>query len=413
VLQWVLSKQGSTGELKILRDIFKVEEWQGCQLMIVDREKVLAALQPVQDPELNRSIVDLGMVREVTTGDSSIQVEIALTIAGCPLKNTIETDVTQALLPLEGIQEVGVTFTVMTDQERANVAEMVHGNPSSTAGSQPAHGHAEGRVIPFADPASKTRVLLIASGKGGVGKSSVTANLSISLALRGKDVGVVDADVWGFSIPRMLGIDRTPTIIEDLLIPPEKHGVKAISMGFFAQEDEPVIWRGPMLHKALEQFLTDVYWDSPDYLVIDLPPGTGDIALSLAQFLPRAELYVVTTPQPAAQRVAQRAAFMAEKVNLSVNGVIENMSWFTGDDGKHYDLFGSGGGQDLADRLEVPLLGQIPFTMQLREGSDSGNPLVASFPSSEAGRVFAEIAETIDVELAPTRKYNKGLKFVE
>jgi ATP-binding protein involved in chromosome partitioning len=237
--------------------------------------------------------------------------------------------------------------------------------------------------------------------------------LSISLALRGKDVGVVDADVWGFSIPRMLGIDRTPTIIEDLLIPPEKHGVKAISMGFFAQEDEPVIWRGPMLHKALEQFLTDVYWDSPDYLVIDLPPGTGDIALSLAQFLPRAELYVVTTPQPAAQRVAQRAAFMAEKVNLSVNGVIENMSWFTGDDGKHYDLFGSGGGQDLADRLEVPLLGQIPFTMQLREGSDSGNPLVASFPSSEAGRVFAEIAETIDVELAPTRKYNKGLKFVE
>lgn len=168
-----------------------------------------------------------------------------------------------------------------------------------------------------------------------------------------------------------------------------------------------------MLHKALEQFLTDVYWDSPDYLVIDLPPGTGDIALSLAQFLPRAELYVVTTPQPAAQRVAQRAAFMAEKVNLSVNGVIENMSWFTGDDGKHYDLFGSGGGQDLADRLEVPLLGQIPFTMQLREGSDSGNPLVASFPSSEAGRVFAEIAETIDVELAPTRKYNKGLKFVE
>jgi len=229
----------------------------------------------------------------------------------------------------------------------------------------------------------------------------------------GKEVGVVDADVWGFSIPRMLGIDRPPTIIDELLIPPERHGVKAISMGFFAKEDQPVIWRGPMLHKALEQFLTDVYWDNPDYLLIDLPPGTGDIALSLAQFLPHSELYVVTTPQAAAQKVAQRAAFMAENVNLRVKGVIENMSWFTGDDDKQYFLFGAGGGQDLADRLNVPLIGQIPFTVELREGSDIGDPLMASLPSSEAAKVFSKMVEIIDVELAPTRKYNKGLKFLD
>jgi ATP-binding protein involved in chromosome partitioning len=288
----------------------------------------------------------------------------------------------------------------------------VHGDPASTAGSQQAHGHAEGREIPFARPDSTTRVLLIASGKGGVGKSSVTSNLAIALANRGKSVAVIDADVWGFSIPRMLGIDRPPVVIDEMLVPPEVHGVRAISMGFFAREDQPVIWRGPMLHKALEQFLTDVYWDDPDFLLIDLPPGTGDISLSLAQFLPNAEVYVVTTPQPAAQRVAQRAAFMADTVNLSVKGIIENMSWFTGDDGKHYLLFGSGGGKELADRLGVPLLGQVPLTMELREGADSGNPLVASDPESEAGAVFAAIAEQIDVELAPTRRYNKELKLL-
>ena len=381
--------------------------------MTIKTEEIYEALKPVQDPELNRSIVDLGMVKSVSVDNDQVTVEILLTIAGCPLKAKIENDISEALLETNQIDKVHVNFGVMNDEERAKVREIVHGDPASTAGSQPAHGHAEGRVIPFADPSCKTRVLLIASGKGGVGKSSVSANLAISLANRGKSVGIVDADVWGFSIPRMLGIDKPPTVIDDLLIPPCVHGVKAISMGFFAREDQPVIWRGPMLHKALEQFLTDVFWDDLDYLLIDLPPGTGDIALSLAQFLPRSELYVVTTPQPAAQKVAQRAAYMAKNVNLEVKGVIENMSWFTGDDNKRYYIFGHGGGEDLANRLEVPLLGQIPLVQELREGSDSGKPLAATNPDSEAGKVFAEIVETIDVELAPTRRYNQELKILQ
>ena len=380
--------------------------------MTVKTEEIIEALKPVQDPELNRSIVELGMVKNVVVDGDQVTVEVLLTIAGCPLKAKIENDISDALMEINNISKVQVNFGVMNDEERARVREIVHGDPASTAGSQPAHGHAEGRVIPFADPSCKTRALLIASGKGGVGKSSVSANLAISLANRGKSVGIVDADVWGFSIPRMLGIDKPPTVIDDLLIPPCVHGVKAISMGFFAREDQPVIWRGPMLHKALEQFLTDVFWDDLDYLLIDLPPGTGDIALSLAQFLPRSELYVVTTPQPAAQKVAQRAAYMAKNVNLEVKGVIENMSWFTGDDDKRYYIFGHGGGEDLANRLEVPLLGQIPLVQELREGSDSGKPLAATKPDSEAGKVFAEIVETIDIELAPTRRYNEELKIL-
>jgi len=382
-------------------------------MMSISTERILEALQPVNDPELNKSIVELGMVKNISVQKSLVNVEVALTIPGCPLKAKIEEDVKTAVQGIDGVQEVKVEFGVMTDEERAKVRELVHGDPSATAGSQQAHGHAEGRLIPFADPESKTRVLLVASGKGGVGKSSVSANLSIALANRGKKVGIVDADVWGFSIPRMLGLDQPPTVIDELLIPPQKHGVKAISMGFFAREDQPVIWRGPMLHKALEQFLTDVYWEDLDYLVIDLPPGTGDIALSLAQFLPRSELYVVTTPQPAAQRVAQRAAFMAQNVNLEVKAVIENMSWFTGDDEKKYYLFGHGGGEDLAKRLEVPLIGQIPLLPEIREGSDTGSPLVATMPESEGGIIFAQISETIDIDLAPTRRYNKGLKLLQ
>jgi ATP-binding protein involved in chromosome partitioning len=300
----------------------------------------------------------------------------------------------------------------MTDDERAALRQTLHGDPAATAGTHQGHGHAEGRAIPFADPASRTRVLLIASGKGGVGKSSLSTNLSVALAQRGHSVAVVDADVWGFSIPRMLGVDRPPVVIDEMLVPPEAHGVRCISMGFFAQEDQPIIWRGPMLHKALEQFLTDVYWDEPDFLVVDLPPGTGDISLSLAQFLPRSEVYVVTTPQPAAQRVAQRAAFMAQKVNLEVKGIIENMSWFTGDDGRRYEIFGAGGGEDLAAHLEVPLVGQVPLVTALREGADSGDPLVASDPDSEAGAAIRAIAERIDVELAPTRRYNPALKIL-
>ena len=238
-----------------------------------------------------------------------------------------------------------------------------------------------------------------------------STNLSVALAQRGRSVAVVDADVWGFSIPRMLGVEQSPTVIDSMIVPPESHGVRSISMGFFAEEDEPVIWRGPMLHKALEQFLTDVFWDDPDFLVVDLPPGTGDISLSLAQFLPRAEVFVVTTPQPAAQRVAQRAAFMSKKVQLDVRGVIENMSWFTGDDGKRYELFGAGGGRELAERLDVPLLAQIPLVPELRAGGDSGDPIAAQ-PDTEAGGTFAALAERIDVELAPTRVRRSELKII-
>ena len=255
-------------------------------------------------------------------------------------------------------------------------------------------------------------MLLVASGKGGVGKSSVTANLAIALAEQGLRTAVIDADVWGFSIPRMLGVERPPTVIDQMVVPVEANGVRCISMGFFAREDQPVIWRGPMLHKALEQFLTDVHWDDPDYLLIDLPPGTGDISLSMAQFLPKSELIVVTTPQPAAQKVAQRAAYMAEKVNLQVRAVVENMSWFRGDDDKRYDIFGSGGGEALAQELNVPLLGQIPLVKELREGGDVGRPIMVSDPDNEAAVVFREMARLLTEEYLPTRRYNEGLKLV-
>ncbi len=378
----------------------------------ISEDAVIDALRPVQDPELHRSIVDLKMVRSVELHLPEVNILIALTIPGCPLKAEIQSRVSEAVTALPGVDRVNLEFTSMNDAEREELRTQLHGDPASTAGSQPAHGHAEGRAIPFADPNSKTRVLLIASGKGGVGKSSVTTNLAIALAQRGKRVSIVDADVWGFSIPRMLGVDRPPVLIDQMIIPPEAYGVNCISMGFFVEEDQPVIWRGPMLHKALEQFLTDVYWDEPDYLVVDLPPGTGDISISLAQFLPRAELYVVTTPQPAAQKVAQRAAFMADKVRLDTKGVIENMSWFTGDDGTRYEIFGSGGGQALAERIDVPLLGRIPLVPKLREGGDDGHPIMAVDPESEAAQAFAAIAERVDVELAPTRRYNPELKIL-
>jgi ATP-binding protein involved in chromosome partitioning len=377
----------------------------------VTEADVVDALRPVQDPELRRSIVDLEMVRTIRVTGSHVDVQIALTVPGCPLKAEISGSVSAAVATLGGIDTVGVDFTVMTDEERETLRLGLHGDPAASAGTNPAHGHAEGRAIPFAEANSSTRVLLIASGKGGVGKSSVTTNLAVALSARGRDVALVDADVWGFSIPRMLGVSRPPTVIDDMLIPPEAHGVRCISMGFFADEDQPVIWRGPMLHKALEQFLTDVYWDEPDYLLVDLPPGTGDISISLAGFLPTAEMYVVTTPQPVAQRVAQRAAFMAEKVHLKVHGVIENMSWFTGDDGTTYELFGAGGGSELAELLEVPLIGQIPFVPSLREGADTGLP-VAVDASTEIGAVFAEMARVVDVDLRPTKRRHRELRII-
>ena len=276
--------------------------------------------------------------------------------------------------------------------------------------TEPNQGAAPGTPpASFFESNVKTRVLLIASGKGGVGKSSVTTNLAVALAKRENDVAVIDADVGGCSIPRMLGITEPPSVVDDMLIPPVAHGVRSISMGFFAEEDQPVIWRGPMLHKALNQFLTDVAWDEPDFLLIDLPPGTGDTAISLAGFLPDSEMLVVTTPQIAAQSVAQRAAFMAEKVDIEVRGGRENMSWFTGDDGQRYELFGEGGGGALAEKLGVPLLGQIPLVPALRAGSDNGNP-VAVDTSTEIGSIFAEIARVVEEDLKPTKRRHRELK---
>jgi len=380
--------------------------------MPVTHAQVIEALRPVEDPELHRSIVDLGMVKNVTIDGPDITVLVALTVPGCPLRAEIENRVTGALHGLDPALVVAIDFTVMSEDELRALRQRVHGDPSSTAGSQAAHGHAEGRAIPFAAPDSRTRVLLIASGKGGVGKSSVTTNLAVALAQRDKSVAVVDADVWGFSIPKMLGIDRAPVVLDEMLLPPEAHGVRCISIGFFAEEDQPVIWRGPMLHKALEQFLTDVYWDEPDYLIVDLPPGTGDVSISLAQMLPGAEMYVVTTPQPAAQRVAQRAGFMAHKVNIKVRGVIENMSWFTADDGTRYEIFGQGGGTALAETLSVPLVAQVPLVPAMREGGDTGAPIVVSEPNGEVARIFNAMAETIDVELAPTIRRHRELKLI-
>jgi ATP-binding protein involved in chromosome partitioning len=380
--------------------------------MPVTQAQVIDALRPVEDPELHRSIVDLGMVKNIGIDGGEVHVLVALTVPGCPLRAEIDRRVTEAVQMLDGVSAVSLDFTVMSEEELRALRERLHGDPASTAGTHAAHGHAQGRAIPFADPSSRTRVLLVASGKGGVGKSSVTTNLAVALAQRGRSVAVVDADVWGFSIPKMLGVDRPPVVIDEMLLPPEAHGVRCISIGFFADEDQPVIWRGPMLHKALEQFLTDVYWDDPEFLLVDLPPGTGDVSISLAQMLPRAEMYVVTTPQPAAQRVAQRAGFMAHKVNLEVKGIIENMAWFTGDDGKRYELFGRGGGAHLAELLEVPLIGQVPLVPAMREGGDIGAPIVAVEPDSEAAQVFATIAERIDVELAPTRRFHPELKLI-
>lgn len=376
--------------------------------MSVTEDQITEALRPVEDPELHRSIVELGMVREIIIAGSEVTVGINLTVAGCPLRAEINQRVADAVTALDGIENVAIEFGVMSDEQREELRLKLHGDPSATAGSQQAHGHAQGRAIPFADPDNRTRVLLVASGKGGVGKSSVTTNLAVALANLGSKVAVVDADVWGFSIPRMLGIERDPVIIDEMIVPPEAHGVRCISMGFFVEENQPVIWRGPMLHKALEQFLTDVFWDNPDYLIVDLPPGTGDIALSLSQFLPAAEMLVVTTPQPAAQTVAQRAAYMARKVRIQVSGVIENMSWFTGDDGKKYELFGAGGGSELAEKLEVPLLSQIPLDTDLRVGSDEGDPIAAQ-KDSEVAQAFAELAAKVEAS-KPTKRFHSELK---
>jgi ATP-binding protein involved in chromosome partitioning len=365
--------------------------------MALNERQVIEALTPVTDPELGVSIVELDMVKTVIIRRGHVTVTIALTVAGCPLRAEITRRVTEALTPLSGVKDVVVELTVMTpdelDRVRARMQSGHHGVGHSH-GAAPL-GHEQGRANTFGAPGSRTRVIGISSGKGGVGKSSVTVNLAVSLVRAGFDVGLLDADVYGFSVPRMLGIDEEPGVREAKMVPPVAFGVHVMSMGFFVDEDQPVMWRGPMLHKALEQFLVDVAWGEPDFLLIDMPPGTGDVALSMAQYLPTSEVYVVTTPQAAAKRVAQRSAYMAKKIKLPVRGVIENMSWFRGDDGHRYELFGRGGGAELAEELGVPFLGQIPLTTALREGGDDGRPVTVADPSSEASQAFAAIAGEI------------------
>lgn len=380
--------------------------------MSASDNELIDAVSVIEDPELRRGLAQMGMLRGGTVEGSAAQVVVALPSQDWPSRQTLEDRIVAAATELSGVRSVSVSFETMSEDEQAALRSQLIGDPAATAGDQEGHGHAEGRAVRFAEPGNETRVILIASGKGGVGKSSVTTNLAIALAQRDLRVAVIDADVWGFSIPRMLGVDRPPVVVDQMVVPVEANGVRCISMGFFAREDQPVIWRGPMLHKALEQFLTDVYWDDPDYLLVDLPPGTGDISLSLAQFLPKSELIVVTTPQPAAQKVAQRAAFMAEKVNLQVRAVIENMSWFRGDDAKRYDIFGSGGGRELAEQLDVPLLGEVPLVPALREGGDVGNPIVVADPDNEAALVFTEMARSLEEDHLPTRRYNEGLKLL-
>ena len=380
----------------------------------VNEKRVLEALQPVTDPELNVSIVDLDMVRGVEVHKGRVGVTVALTVAGCPMKDEVTRRVKGAVEAIKGVKEVSVELTVMTPAELDALRVKLAGRASdpeawggSAAGGGGGHqhgagqgaarrplGHEEGRPNPFG-PRSGTRVIGISSGKGGVGKSSVTVNLAVALAAAGHDVAVLDADVYGFSVPGMLGVDETPTVVDQKMRPPVAYGVKCMSMGFFIDDEQPVIWRGPMLHKALEQFLVDVDWGEPEFLLVDMPPGTGDVALSMAQYLPTSEVYVVTTPQPAASRVAQRSAYMAKKLNLPMRGVIENMSWMSVPGGERQYPFGQGGGETLASELNVPLLGQVPLDPSLREGGDDGRPVVATSPESEAAKAFTEIARAL------------------
>ena len=384
--------------------------------MSIDDAQVRTAAEAVTDPELARPLGELGMVRSVATRRRRAVVELAVPVAEYPQVDELTRRVQAAVEPVEGVAEVAVETGVMSEEERARLRLLLRGEPvdGHEGHGHEGHGHGaplgheEGRPNRFMLPRSKTRVVGISSGKGGVGKSSVTVNLAVALARAGYEVGLLDADVYGFSVPKMLGVGTAPLIIDDLMVPPTAHGVRCLSMGFFVPDETPVIWRGPMLHKALEQFLVDAYWGEPDFLLVDMPPGTGDVALSLGQYLSKAEIYVVTTPQPAAQRVAQRSAYAARKLKLAVRGVVENMSWFTGDDGTRYELFGSGGGESLAADLGVPLLGQVPLMPAVREGGDEGVPVVVADPDGEAARAFGALATAL-VDLGPARVYRQEL----
>jgi ATP-binding protein involved in chromosome partitioning len=341
--------------------------------MSPSREAILTALEQVIDPELRRPVTELQMVRDVRIGGGDVVVVIALTVAGCPLRDSFQKQVAEALAPVSGVERVALEFDVMSPDERAALTERLRGGVT---------GRSKGLSLD-----RNTRVLAVASGKGGVGKSTLSVNLATAFAQLGQRVGILDADVYGHSIPHMLGIDQKPVLVDRMIVPPVKGDLKLMSIGFFLDDNAPVMWRGPMLHRALEQFLTDVHWGELDLLVVDMPPGTGDVSISLGQLLPRAEVVVVTTPQPVAKEVASRAAVMAQKTNMRLIGVIENM---TG------EVFGRGGGALLAEELDVPLLGEIPLDPRLREQGDLGTPLVVADRGSATARAIVALAEAID-----------------
>jgi ATP-binding protein involved in chromosome partitioning len=350
------------------------------------KDEILKALERVNDPELHKSIVELGMVRSIEISEAgAVAVTVSLTTPGCPIRGHFVEAVTREAGSVEGVTKVDVAFDVLSDAEK--------GKLQTTLGRG---------TLPAGALAQVSNVLCVGSGKGGVGKSTLTSNLAAALTLDGKRVGILDADVWGYSIPRMfgLGAERPPVSPDRKIVPMEAHGVKVMSIGFFVEEDAAVVWRGPMLHKALTQFLEDVAWGELDYLLVDLPPGTGDVSMTLAQLLPQAKFVIVTTPQPTAQKVARRAAQMAGKVSLEIAGVVENMAGFTTPSGERFPIFGEGGGQALADELDVPLLGKVPLTMPLREQADDGTPLVFTDPDDPAAQAIRQTARGI-VALSP------------
>ena len=355
---------------------------------MVSEQDVRAALVGVIDPEIRRSVVELDMVRAVAIDGGAVGVTIALTVAGCPMKAKLEQQVRTAVGGVDGVEAVSVSFDVMSPDERSALRSRLSGGAGS-----------ESKTLSI-EP--RTRVVAVASGKGGVGKSTLTANLAAALALGGAEVGVVDADIYGYSMPRMLGVSRRPVAVDQMMIPPVNHDLKVMSIGFFVDGDGAVPWRGPMLHRALEQFLSDVHWGSLDYLVVDMPPGTGDISISLGQLLPEPDLLIVTTPQPAAQKVARRAADVASKTGMRVAAIVENMSHLVCSCcGEITRPFGEGGGRALADELGVPLLGQVPLDEPLRLASDQGTPLVLASPEAASAQAIRELATALPGVLRP------------